>query len=222
MLSRSLLKVVAVSALVGAACAPPLTGTFNAAKVNPWFPVKPGATWTYQGLDEGVFTTDIVQVTPLVKVITDNGVTVNANIVSDQVYRSTAGPNPSPSFYLAETTQDYYATADDGNVWYLGEQTAELGRSGQVLSTAGSWQAGVNGAHGGIFMPADPQVGQSFQQESAVDAKDFFQIEWLLYDSMVTREWSPFEPGVTEHKSYQRNVGLVQDGGLGLIASSGL
>ena len=119
--------------------------------------------------------------------------------------------------YLAESTRDFYATANDGTVYYLGEETAEYNSAGQVTSTAGSWQAGVNGASGGVFMPANPQVGQSFQQENAVDAKDFFAIEWFLYDTMITREWSPFEPGVVEHKRYERNVGLTQDGGLNLV-----
>jgi hypothetical protein len=36
-----------------------------------------------------------------------------------------------------------------------------------VVSTEGSWQAGVKGANAGIFMPAHPQVGQVFKQEDA-------------------------------------------------------
>lgn len=212
------------AAVFAAACAPPLQGNFTQPPpaVNEWLPIKPGATWTYQGVEEGIFTTDIVTVTGDVQPITDNGITVQANVVTDMVYRACAGPNPSPCFYLAERTRDFFATADDGTVWYLGEETAELDRNGNVTSTAGSWQAGVGGAHGGIFMPANPQVGQAFQQENAADAKDFFQIVWLLYDTMVTREWSPLEPGVTEFKTYVRHVGLQRDGGLVLVSSSGL
>lgn len=219
--SRSLLAVVGVS-LAALACAPPLQGDFGGGKVNEWFPIKVGASWTYQGLDEGAFTTEVVTVTPETMTITDNGKTVQANVVTDNVYKSCAGATPSLCFYLAEHTNDFYATANDGTVWYLGEDTAELNRAGQVTTTEGSWQAGVNGAHGGIFMPANPAVGQSFQQENAVDAKDFFAIEWLLFDTMVTREWSPLEPGVVEHKSYHRGVGLEHDGGLSLVTATGL
>ena len=215
-MTRSIrLAIVGLVAL--AACAPPLTGTFSGTKVNPWFPLVPGTTWVYQGVDEGRFVTDVVHVTDQTRAITDNGVTVQATVVTDDVYRVCSGTQPSPCYFHAEQTQDFYATADDGTVWYVGEETAELNQAGQVTSTAGSWQAGVGGAHGGVFMSADPQVGQAFQQESAPDAKDFFQIDAIIFDTMGVHEWSPLEPGVIEHKQYERGVGLTMDGGLALV-----
>ena len=66
---------------------------------------------------------------------------------------------------LAERTSDWYTQDAKGNVWYYGEATAELDAQGNVTSTEGSWQAGVDGARPGIFMPAHPKVGQSFRQE---------------------------------------------------------
>ena len=56
-------------------------------------------------------------------------------------------------------------TSDNfGNVWYFGEETATYS-GGQVLSTEGSWEAGVDGAQPGIIMLADPQVGDAYRQE---------------------------------------------------------
>src|SRR5206468_2460054 len=66
---------------------------------------------------------------------------------------------------LEERTTDWYAQDRAGNVWYYGEATAELGKNGRVKNTEGSWQAGVDGAEPGIFMPAVPKVGQTFRQE---------------------------------------------------------
>ena len=43
-------------------------------------------------------------------------------------------------------------------MWYLGEDTKEY-EDGEVVSTEGSWEAGVDGALPGIVMPADPTVG---------------------------------------------------------------
>lgn len=211
-------KALALLPLValGLACAPPLTGTFGGGGSNQWFPLDVGHHWTYTGVDEGRYTVDYVDVTAATVPITDNGVTVNAKVVTDAVYKTCAGTVPSSCYYLAEQTSDYFGVADDGTVWYLGEDTAELNRSGQVVSRAGSWRAGVNGAHGGIYMPANPQVGQAFQQENAPDAKDFFQIDAIIFDTMGVHEWSPLEPGVVEHKQYHRNVGLTIDGGLTL------
>ena len=41
---------------------------------------------------------------------------------------------------LAERTTDWYAQDSNGNVWYFGEDTAELDRNGRVTSTAGTWR----------------------------------------------------------------------------------
>ena len=37
----------------------------------------------------------------------------------------------------------------DGNIWYLGEDTKEY-ENGVVVSSEGSWEAGVDGAQAGI------------------------------------------------------------------------
>jgi hypothetical protein len=89
-----------------------------------------------------------------------------------------------------------------------------------VKSTEGSWQAGADGAVAGIFMPAQPKVGQSFRQEYYKGhAEDHFRVLSLTasvkvpYTSadhaLITKEWTPLEPGVLDHKFYVRDVGLV-------------
>jgi hypothetical protein len=81
---------------------------------------------------------------------------VTATVVQDRVY--TNGE-------LTEDTFDWYAQDQDGNVWYLGEDTKEL-QGGQVVSTEGSWEAGVNGAEAGIIMWADPaaHLGEEYSR----------------------------------------------------------
>src|SRR5436305_258023 len=66
---------------------------------------------------------------------------------------------------LHERTTDWYSQDQAGNVWYFGEATAELDVHGHVKTREGSWQAGRAGARAGIFMPAQPRVGQSGLQE---------------------------------------------------------
>ena len=79
--------------------------------------------------------------------------------------------------HLAERTTDWYTQDGKGNVWYYGEKTAELDRQGHVTSTEGTWQAGVDGAKPGIYMPAHPRVGQSFRQEYYKGhAEDHFKV----------------------------------------------
>ena len=57
-----------------------------------------------------------------------------------------------------------YAQDDRGNVWYLGEATAEY-EDGEPVTTAGSFEAGIDGAQAGVIMPARPRPGLSYRQE---------------------------------------------------------
>jgi hypothetical protein len=123
---------------------------------------------------------------------------------------------------LAERTTDWYAQDAAGNVWYFGEATAELDHSGRVTSREGSWRAGVDGARPGIVMPAHPRVGRSFRQELyRGHAEDRFQVLSLAASvhvpymssrrALLTKEWTPLEPDVVDHKVYVRGIGMVSE-----------
>jgi hypothetical protein len=71
-------------------------------------------------------------------------------------------------------------------------------------------------------MPARPRVGQSFRQEYLNgQAEDHFAVLSLRADvstpavsskrALLTKEWTPLEPGVLDHKLYVRGVGLVDE-----------
>jgi hypothetical protein len=123
---------------------------------------------------------------------------------------------------LAERTKDWYAQDGAGNVWYFGETTAELDRTGRVTSREGSWQAGVDGAKPGIFVPAHPKVGESHRQEYYKGhAEDHFRVVSMSAAvvvpytasarAMLTKEWTPLEPGTLDRKLYVRGIGLVKE-----------
>jgi hypothetical protein len=123
---------------------------------------------------------------------------------------------------LEERTTDWYAQDRRGNVWYFGESTAELDRAGHVTSTEGSWQAGRDGAQAGIYMTAHPMVGQSRRQEFYKGhAEDHFAILTLharvsvpfmtSNRALLTKEWTPLEPGTLDHKYYVRGIGNVKE-----------
>jgi len=174
---------------------------------NPYFPLPPGTTFHYAGETEGTPVTDDMHVTRQKKMILG----VQCTVVRDRVYTNGI---------LSEDTLDWYAQDTSGNVWYFGEATKELDANGNVLSTEGSWLAGVNGAQPGIIMEAHPRVGDRYQQEFAVDvAQDMARVLSLdreacvMYgcfdDLLLTKEWTPLERGVTEHKYYARGVGNI-------------
>jgi hypothetical protein len=65
---------------------------------------------------------------------------------------------------IHEVAIDYFAQADDGSVWYLGEDVANY-ENGVVVNHDGTWLAGRDGP-GGMIMPANPKVGDVFHSEN--------------------------------------------------------
>jgi hypothetical protein len=200
----SLCAAAAVLAVSAVSAAKP---RFSAHVDNPWFPLKTGTTYVYRGTKDGQPSRDVVTVTHRTRVI-DGARCVS---VHDRQYLRGR---------LAERTTDWYAQDRRGNVWYFGEDTAELDRKGRVTSTSGSWLAGRKGAKAGLFMPAHPRVGQSARQEYYKgEAEDHFRVVSLKaavkvpYGSsnaaLLTKEWTPLEPGVLDHKFYVRGIGTV-------------
>ena len=203
LLAVAALAAVAVATAAGASGAAS-TG-FSAHVSNPWFPLLPGTRYLYEGVKDGKPSRDTVTVTHRTKTI--QGAPCVA--VRDRLYIRGR---------LEERTTDWYSQDSRGNVWYFGEKTAELDAHGQVTSTEGTWTAGVDGAKPGIYMPANPRLRQSGQQEFYKGhAEDHFKVIGLFgtvappgtTNTLLTQEWTPLEPGVLDHKMYVRGIGTV-------------
>jgi hypothetical protein len=179
-------------------------GRFSTRIDNPWFPVIAGTTFVYTGVEGGAPARDVLTVER--GTITIAG--VRCRIVRDLLYRRGR---------LAERTSDWYAQDRAGNVWYFGEDTAELNRKGHVTTREGSWKAGVKGAKPGIVMLANPVVGRAYQQEFYKgQAQDHARVIGVFHgvvggraETVLTEEWTPLEPGVLDHKLYARGIGNV-------------
>ena len=122
---------------------------------------------------------------------------------------------------VVEDTFDWFAQDRAGNVWYLGEDTTEF-ENGKPHSTAGSWQAGRDGAQAGIALPAAPRTGLDYRQEyHHGDAEDRAvvtgtderaQVPFGRFDHVLTtRDTTPLEPDLVERKYYARGVGVVME-----------
>ena len=118
-----------------------------------------------------------------------------------------------------EDTWDWYAQDRAGNVWYLGERTREY-EDGRLVSTKGSFEAGVDGAQAGVVMPARPRPGLAYRQEhypghaedraSIVSVREQAEVPAGHYRRvLMTREVNPLEPRSLEFKFYARGVGPV-------------
>jgi hypothetical protein len=177
---------------------------------NPYWPMRVGSRWVYDEIDGETGATQRVVVTVLdrTKRIA-NG--VEARVVRDVVSDRKGNP--------VEITDDWYAQDSEGNVWYLGEDTAEY-ENGRITTRAGSFEAGVDGAQAGIIMPANPEPGLSYRQEYYEgEAEDRAQVLSTAEQvevptghytgALLTKDLVPLEPDVQELKFYARGVGPV-------------
>jgi hypothetical protein len=174
---------------------------------NPYWPMKPGDHWVYRETNaEGEVQRNDVVVTGKTKKIMG----IDAVVVHDTVRLGGE---------LTEDTYDWYAQDADGNLWYLGEDTAEY-ENGKLKTKEGSWEAGVDGALPGIIMPAHPQVGMTYREEyykgHAEDGAQIISVDALAkvpygrFDhGAQTRNFSGIEPDVIEEKIYAKDVGVV-------------
>lgn len=181
--------------------------TFTTSVTNPYFPLDPGTTWTFDGGGEHV----VVTVTDRTRAIAG----VTTIVVHDQAIEDGD---------VVEDTEDYYAQDAAGNVWYFGEVTGECDGT-KITSRAGSWESGVDGALPGVVMLADPWVGDVYRQEylagEAEDQATILQLDATLIgptgrysDVLVTKDVTPLEPDLDEHKSYAKGVGVVREDAL--------
>ncbi|MEK6250742.1 MAG: hypothetical protein AABM43_02155 [Actinomycetota bacterium] len=181
---------------------------------NPYWPMKPGSRWVYREVNpEDLSVEDVVvKVTNRTKKMA-NG--IDARVVSDFV-----SENGVPT----EVTTDYYAQDAAGNIWYLGEQTTEYA-NGKPKTTAGSFEAGVDGAQAGIAVPADPKPGLTYRQEyyagQAEDRGEVVSVDEQVEPpfghfkhALMTKDTNPLEPKVLEFKFYARDVGPVSTVGV--------
>ncbi len=179
---------------------------------NPYMPLTVGKTFIYEGEDEEGESVRIeLYVTSETKVVMG----VTCTIVREREWIDGE---------LEEDTDDWFAQDVDGNVWYFGEDSKEIDE-GQVVSTEGSWEAGVDGAQPGILMKANPQTGESYRQEYYHNEAEDMALVLSLSASVTvpygsytnvlqTEEWTPLEPGVSEHKYYASGVGLLKEEGV--------
>ncbi len=87
---------------------------------------------------------------------------------------------------IEEAAVDLYAQADDGAVWYLGEEVYNY-VDGKVEDREGTWLAGRDGP-GAMIMPAMPKVGDAFRTEN---------ICGLVFEEVTVKATNVIVPGPT-------------------------
>ena len=184
---------------------------------NEWMPLRPGTRLVYDGFDVDDHGQRIPHVvfattTDLTKVI--NG--VRTRVILEEDYSDEE---------LVEKDIAFHAQDNDGNVWHFGELVETY--EGAAFLGGHVWLVGLTeGAHAGIQMLAEPEVGETYSQGYA--PPPFFWTDRSLVhrmgpqttvpsgtyeDVMVIAEWDQeTEEGVFQDKYYARGVGVVRIG----------
>jgi hypothetical protein len=183
------------------------TNFHNPLKIdNKYFPLEPGTTMIYNGTSEdGEPTRDVFVVTNDTKEILG----ISTRVVHDDAYVKDEHE---------ETTDDWFAQDDNGNVWYMGEYTTDLTNDG---SHEGSWEAGKKGAVAGIVMEAQPKVGDKYDQEVAKDVaedkgailsvNEKVCVPYRCFSNVLqTEDINPLEPEIVENKYYAQDIGYIK------------
>ena len=179
---------------------------FSAIVDNFYLPLSPGASRVYEGSSEEGATRVTVTVLLESRVVLG----VKCRVVLDQVFVKDE---------LRESTRGWYAQDAEGNVWSFGEAIEQY-KGGKVIDTAGSWEAGVEGAAPGIVMKAEPTVGDVYPQEylageaggmaEVLEVDATVEVPYSSFRGVVKiKEWTPLDPGVIEEKYYAPGMGLV-------------
>lgn len=222
-----LLAVVLISPLgtrAGWASVPTGTPTFSTPLniTNPYHPFQPGGVKIFQGSEGKTKLIGIHQYLTETRAFSWNGTTVNCRVLREFAFEDGQ---------LVEISDNYFAQADDGTVYYFGEVVDNY-EDGVIVNNNGSWLVGgptlpsdppttANDNNPTVFMPANPEVGDVFKAEDLIPVVDEtdtvvrvgvkIKVPAGSYeDTIAIEETSALEPGTTT-KWYAPGVGVVME-----------
>jgi hypothetical protein len=188
---------------------------FSPDVTNPFFPLPVGIHRVYEGTETDPDTGETVQTRVEETVLPERAEVAGVTVAVLHVSEFADGEQ-------TEVTRDYHAQHADGSVWYFGEDVDQY-EDGQVVGHEGSWLAGEGENQASEFLPADPQVFDTIQQEQAPGlAEDFTTVVEVGVETTTpagtfsgcirTVDVDPLEM-VSEFKTYCPGAGLVREEG---------
>jgi len=190
-------------------------GEFSNHIDNPLFPLSNLETKIFEGKETDPDTGEIIK-TRLESTVLNrsrNVAGVKVLVLEEKAYEDGE---------LIERALDYFAQAEDGTVWYFGEDVDNY-VDGKIANHNGSWLAGKDGAEQGIIMPAAPFVGQAYNQEFAPGIAGDKATVLSLNQSvstpagdftgcLKTEDINPLDtPVLIEYKFYCPQIGVVRE-----------
>ena len=123
---------------------------------NPLFPVSAQRSVLFLGhVDGEPFRTEVTLL-PFTRIVEWQGQRVETLVSQYMAYLDGR---------IQEVAYDLYAQADDGSVWYFGEDVSDF-QDGAIVTKEGTWLAGKD-APAAMIMPAHPSVGDVYRTENS-------------------------------------------------------
>lgn len=178
-----------------------------------YYPLLPGKVYVFETIysEEDEIETIVVYRTSEIKIV--NGITTV--VQNDKVW---------VEGNLVENTDDWLAQDDDANLWYMGEESWSWDEDIEDWVDDGSWEAGVDGAMAGYWMPVNPTVGMEYYQEfykqeaedQAVVIETGVEVTIVNFplpfeNCLVTKDFTKLEPVEYELKYYAPGIGLIKE-----------
>ena len=196
-------------------CDPAAGGPFSLTIDNEFFPLVINSQLVLEGVDDG----ELIHLEITVLDETEDITGVTTRVVEEAEWADGE---------LSEVSRNFFAQAPDGTVCYFGEDV-DIYEGGVVVSHEGAWRAGVNGALSGIIMPANPQIGDIFNNEFAagvaedqaevIDINDPISVPAGDFDeTLTTEECNPLADAEKDIKVYAKGIGVAIDGPAQLIS----
>jgi hypothetical protein len=203
-----------------ALCAPD-QNTFSLNIDNAYFPLPVGRVWVYTGKEQGQTIGLRITVLDETERFYSGQDTIITRVVEELEWEDADGDGVvDDDEFVIEVSRNYYAQTQDGTVCYFGEDVDIFNEDGTVTHE-GAWRADDPGNAPGIFMPAAPERGMTFQQEVAPGvAEDLATITKVGKTTITVRDFNPLD-GSSGTKVYEQGIGLIQDGPLRLISVTG-
>ena len=151
---------------------------------NPLFPVSKQESVLMIGHVEGKPFRTEVTLLPETRIIQWEGLRVETRVSQYNAFLDGR---------IDEIAYDYYAQADDGSVWYFGEDVFDF-REGTIVVTEGTWLAGRDGP-AAMIMPGHPKVGDVYRTENA-PAFVFEQVTVQSVSEAIGGPLGPIEGGM--------------------------
>jgi hypothetical protein len=208
-----------------ALCSP--NQSFSTTITNSYFPLPVGRRWVYQGREQGQTIGLRITVLNQTERLRFGGRSITTRVVEEvEWFDTNANGVIDAGEPLIEVSRNFFAQAANGTVCYFGEEVDIFNEDG-TISHEGAWRADAPGNAPGIFMPANPQVGMTFQQENAPGVAEdtatiirsgSYTVRAGTFPTTITvRDFNPLD-GSKSTKVYAAGTGLIADGPLELIS----